>query len=85
MIELKTRNYREQKKVVQDGEETFNFRARKLISAVAVRLLFEQNDDQVRNEFLRLVNPILERGLLGERQLVALGRHDVVVIGWQCG
>jgi hypothetical protein len=35
-------------------------RARKLISAVAVRLLFEQNDDQVRQEFLRLVNPILE-------------------------
>jgi Phage tail sheath protein subtilisin-like domain len=34
--------------------------ARKLISAVAVRLLFEQNDDVVRNEFLRLVNPILE-------------------------
>ena len=26
----------------------------------AVRLLFEQNDDQVRQEFLRLVNPILE-------------------------
>jgi hypothetical protein len=35
-------------------------RARKLISAVAVRLLFEQNDEQVRQEFLRLVNPILE-------------------------
>lgn len=35
-------------------------RTRKLISAVAVRLLFEQNDEQVRNEFLRLVNPILE-------------------------
>ena len=42
--------------------------ARKLISAVAVRLLFEQNDDVVRNQFLGLVNPILdnirsERGL----------------------
>lgn len=42
--------------------------ARKLISAVATRLLFEQNDDIVRNEFLNLVNPILdnirsERGL----------------------
>lgn len=42
--------------------------ARKLISAVAVRLLFEQNDDVVRNQFLSLVNPILdnirsERGL----------------------
>lgn len=35
-------------------------RTRKLISSVAVRLLFEQNDEQVRNEFLRLVNPILE-------------------------
>ena len=42
--------------------------ARKLISAVSVRLLFEQNDDVVRNQFLSLVNPILdnirkERGL----------------------
>jgi len=42
--------------------------ARKLISSVAIRLLFEQNDDVVRNQFLSLVNPILdniraERGL----------------------
>ena len=42
--------------------------ARKLISAVYIRLLFEQNDDIVRNQFLGLVNPILdniraERGL----------------------
>jgi len=42
--------------------------ARKLISAVSLRLLFEQNDDIVRNQFLSLVNPILdnirtERGL----------------------
>ena len=42
--------------------------ARKLISAVSIRLLFEQNDDVVRNQFLTLVNPILdnirkERGL----------------------
>lgn len=42
--------------------------ARKLISAVSLRLLFEQNDDIVRNQFLGLVNPILdnirsERGL----------------------
>ena len=42
--------------------------ARKLISAVSIRLLFEQNDDIVRNQFLALVNPILdniraERGL----------------------
>jgi len=41
---------------------------RKLISAVAIRLLFEQNDQIVRNQFLSLVNPILdnirkERGL----------------------
>jgi phage tail sheath protein FI len=33
---------------------------RKLISAVSVRLLFEQNDQVVRNQFLTLVNPILE-------------------------
>jgi hypothetical protein len=33
---------------------------RKLISAVSIRLLFEQNDDIVRNQFLSLVNPILE-------------------------
>ena len=33
---------------------------RKLISAVAVRLLFEQNDQIVRNQFLGLVNPILD-------------------------
>jgi hypothetical protein len=33
---------------------------RKLISAVAVRLLFEQNDDVVRQQFLDLVNPILD-------------------------
>ncbi|MDB4335431.1 phage tail sheath subtilisin-like domain-containing protein [bacterium] len=42
--------------------------ARKLISAVSIRLLFEQNDSVVRNQFLSLVNPILdnirkERGL----------------------
>ena len=46
--------------------------ARKLISAVAVRLLFEQNDDQVRQEFLDSVNPILDsirrdRGLIDFR------------------
>ena len=34
--------------------------ARKLISAVSLRLLFEQNDDVVRNQFLSLVNPILD-------------------------
>ena len=50
--------------------------ARKLISAVAVRLLFEQNDEQVRNEFLDLVNPILdsirrERGLTDFRVVLS--------------
>jgi hypothetical protein len=34
--------------------------ARKLISAVSIRLLFEQNDEIVRNQFKGLVNPILE-------------------------
>jgi phage tail sheath protein FI len=56
-------------------------RARKLISAVAVRLLFEQNDEQVRNEFLRLVNPILEtikkeRGLNDFRVVVSNDPED---------
>jgi len=50
--------------------------ARKLISAVAVKLLFEQNDEQVRNEFLDLVNPILdsirrERGLTDFRVVLS--------------
>ena len=57
-------------------------RARKLISAVAVRLLFEQNDEQVRNEFLRLVNPILEaikreRGLYEFRVTVSNEPEDI--------
>ena len=57
-------------------------RARKLISAVAVRLLFEQNDDQVRNEFTRLVNPILEaikkeRGLYDFRLVVSNDPEDI--------
>ncbi len=57
-------------------------RARKLISAVAVRLLFEQNDDQVRQEFLRLVNPILEsikkeRGLYDFRVSVSNDVEDI--------
>jgi hypothetical protein len=34
--------------------------ARKLVSAVAVRLLFEQNDAVVRQQFLDSVNPILD-------------------------
>ena len=57
-------------------------RARKLISAVSVRLLFEQNDDQVRNEFLRLVNPILEaikkeRGVYEFRVTVSNAPEDI--------
>jgi hypothetical protein len=57
-------------------------RARKLISAVAIRLLFEQNDEQVRNEFLRLVNPILEaikkeRGLFDFRVTVSNAPEDI--------
>jgi hypothetical protein len=57
-------------------------RARKLISTVAIRLLFEQNDDQVRNEFLRLVNPILEtikkeRGLTDFRVVVSNDPEDI--------
>lgn len=49
--------------------------ARKLISAVSIRLLFEQNDDIVRNQFLTLVNPILdsirsERGITDFRVTV---------------
>jgi len=46
--------------------------ARKLIAAVGIRLLFEPNDSIVRNQFLGLVNPILEnirkeRGLIDFR------------------
>jgi hypothetical protein len=57
-------------------------RARKLISAVAIRLLFQQNDDEVRNEFLRLVNPILEaikkeRGLYDFRVTVSSDPEDI--------
>ena len=57
-------------------------RARKLISAVAIRLLFEQNDDQVRQEFLRLVNPILEsikkeRGLYEFKVTVSNDPEDI--------
>jgi len=57
-------------------------RARKLISAVAIRLIFEQNDEQVRNEFLRLVNPILEsikkeRGLTDFRVTVSNEPEDI--------
>lgn len=55
---------------------------RKLIANVSKRLVFEQNDDIVRNEFLNLVNPILdgiknERGLIDFRvQLVDNAEND---------
>ena len=56
--------------------------ARKLISAVAVRLLFEQNDDQVRQDFLDSVNPILDsirrdRGLIDFRVVVENTPEDM--------
>jgi len=56
--------------------------ARKLISAVAVRLLFEQNDEQVRQEFLDSVNPILDsirrdRGLIDFRVTVSGTPEDL--------
>lgn len=55
--------------------------ARKLISAVAIRLLFEQNDNVVRNQFLSLVNPILdnirtERGLTDFRVTLSNDPED---------
>ena len=57
-------------------------RARKLISAVAVRLVFEQNDEVVRQEFLSLVNPILEdirrdRGLTDFRVVVSSDPEEI--------
>lgn len=56
--------------------------ARKLISNVAVRLLFEQNDEVVRNEFLGLVNPILEnikreRGLTDFKVVLSDSPEDI--------
>jgi hypothetical protein len=56
--------------------------ARKLISAVAIRLLFEQNDTIVRNQFLALVNPILdsirtERGLYDFRVVLSSDPEDI--------
>jgi len=55
--------------------------ARKLISAVSIRLLFEQNDTVVRNQFLSLVNPILnnirtERGLTDFRVVLSNDPED---------
>lgn len=57
-------------------------RARKLISNVAIRLIFEQDDEQVRNDFLRLVNPILdaikkERGLTEFKVVLSNDPEDI--------
>jgi hypothetical protein len=56
--------------------------ARKLISAVSVRLLFEQNDEKVRQDFLDAVNPILDsirrdRGLFDFRVTVSSDPADL--------
>jgi len=56
--------------------------ARKLISAVAIRLLFEQNDQIVRQQFLDSVNPILDgirrdRGLYDFRVTVSSSPEDL--------
>ncbi len=56
--------------------------ARKLISAVAIRLLFEQNDNKVRQDFLDSVNPILDqirrdRGLIDFRVQVSNTPEDL--------
>jgi hypothetical protein len=56
--------------------------ARKLISAVSVRLLFEQNDEKVRQDFLNAVNPILDairrdRGLYDFRVTVSSDPADL--------
>lgn len=55
---------------------------RKLISSVSVRLLFEQNDAQVRQDFLNAVNPILDairrdRGLFDFRVTVSSDPEDI--------
>ena len=56
--------------------------ARKLISAVSVRLLFDQNDEKVRQDFLNSVNPILDgirrdRGLYDFRVTVSNDTADL--------
>ena len=56
--------------------------ARKLISAVSLRLVFDQDDAQVRNQFLALVNPILDnirssRGLTDFRVVVSSDPEDL--------
>ena len=56
--------------------------ARKLISAVSVRLLFEQNDEKIRQDFLDAVNPILDairrdRGLYDFKVTVSSDTADL--------
>ena len=55
---------------------------RKLISAVAIRLIFEQNDEIVRQQFLDLVNPILDsirrdRGLTDFRVVLSSNPEEI--------
>lgn len=77
-------------KTMQEAETALNrlnvrrllLQARKLISAVSVRLLFEPNDQVVRNRFLSLVNPILdnirkERGLNDFRVTVSSDPDEI--------
>jgi len=54
---------------------------RKLISAVSIRLIFDQNDQVIRNKFISLVNPILdnirqERGMTDFRVVVSNDVED---------
>jgi hypothetical protein len=73
--------------VAQSALDRINVRrlllqARKLISAVSVRLLFEQNDQKVRQDFLDAVNPILDairrdRGLYDFRVTVSSDTADL--------
>jgi len=73
--------------VAQSALDRINVRrlllqARKLISAVSVRLLFEQNDQKVRQDFLNAVNPILDairrdRGLYDFRVTVSSDAADL--------
>lgn len=56
--------------------------ARKLISAVSVRLIFEQNDSKLKQDFLSAVNPILEgirrdRGIYDFRVTVSQTADDI--------
>ena len=64
------------------GVRRLLLQARKLIAAVSIRLLFEQNDSVVRNQFLAAVNPILEnirseRGLTDFRVVLSNDPEDI--------